>query len=183
MSQQQPNYHSQQPSGPPGPPPQAHFDPRHGSPAGHYSSPPPQAGHYSTPPPGWHGSSPPPQQGGYGPPQQYGPPHPQPGMTYPPQQQQWVLLGFQNTLSQSRAVYGPPGAQFDGTGVYYPHEGGSREYVTPYRGYDGRVREPPQPEEDCCGFWHWIGYRTDYYWQSGDPRYAHLESRRHYNLN
>jgi hypothetical protein len=103
----------------------------------------------------------------------FGPPHPQPGMIYgptAPQQQPWILLGFQDTLRSQKAVYGPPGAQFDSVGnVFFVHEGGSKEYVLPYRGYDGRLRDPPQPEDDCCGFWHWVGYRTDYHWQS--PHY------------
>jgi len=81
--------------------------------------------------------------------------------------QPWILLGFYTAGSQQKAVYGPPGAQFDWIGnVYIEHEGGSKEYVTPYRGWDGKVRQPPQPEDECCGFWHWIGYRTDYHWQS-----------------
>jgi hypothetical protein len=89
-------------------------------------------------------------------------------MTYTPQPAPWILLGFQSSISGAQhAVYGPPGAQFDHAGnIFIAHEGGSKEYITPFRAYNGKFRDPPTPEEDCCGFWHWVGVGTDYHWMT-----------------
>ena len=51
------------------------------------------------------------------------------------------------------AVYGPPGAAFDDRGnVYFDHGDGIKEYVGPYRDYNGNITTPPGPpkDNDCC---------------------------------
>ncbi|KAF2744015.1 hypothetical protein M011DRAFT_202281 [Sporormia fimetaria CBS 119925] len=69
-------------------------------------------------------------------------------------QQQHVLLGYVNSNegNLSRAVYGPPGAQFDTLGnVYFQRDQYTKEYVGPYKDYKGRITQPPKQRRPLIG--------------------------------
>lgn len=142
-------------------PSQAHTDPRNG---GNYFASPPLAGTVGPHPAGYSPALLP--AASYGPlpgPQlqamPYGPPPPQQlGMFYPsPAPPQQILLGFIdcNSGNSQKAVCGPPGASYDWLGnLYFDRGNGVKEWIGPYRDWNGKIRHPPGSyealKEDCC---------------------------------